>query len=80
MTGQGKTGFLGNLPSQVKSHIRPGRPEIFHARTVHLVLMARVGQKSEHRRQVMQRCIFTGYTTSSTSPNTPMEHMSRQFR
>jgi hypothetical protein len=45
---------------------------------VHLVLMAWVGQKSVHRRQAMQMCILTGYTSSSTIPNTPMEHISMQ--
>ena len=50
-----------------------------HARTVHLVLMAWVGQKSAHRRQVMQRCILTGYTASSTTPNTPIEHIPMQI-
>ena len=51
-----------------------------HALTVHRVPMAWAGQKSLHRRQVMQRCILTGYTTPSTTPNTPMEHISRQIR
>jgi len=88
MAGQGKRGSedVPPNPCQVSrgAHRRgvPGFPlsRPPHALTVHLVLMARVGQNLVHSMQVIQRCILTGYTIPSTSPNTPMEHISRQTR
>ncbi len=49
-----------------------------HARTVHRVLMAWVGQKSLHFRQVQQRKLRTAMTVWPTQSKTPMEHCSIQ--
>ena len=60
----------------------PGGPlvkgEPSQALRVHRVLMAWVGQKSLHFRQLQQRCIRTGMTVSPTRSKTPMEHISMQ--
>jgi hypothetical protein len=56
----------------------PGTCPSHQALTVHLVLMAWVGQKSLHFRQVQQRCIRIAMTVWSTRPKTPMEHLSMQ--